>query len=66
MLHGQDRRRGKKSKQDRLTVKFLKKYIHYAKNLIQPRLTDEVTFSNPGYSHAEVVEVLVFMEELQV
>ncbi|XP_008655977.2 DNA replication licensing factor MCM3 homolog 1-like [Zea mays] len=44
MLHGQDRRRGKKSKQDRLTVKFLKKYIHYAKNLIQPRLTDEVTF----------------------
>jgi hypothetical protein len=39
------------------------------KNLIQPRLTDEVTFSNPGYSHTEqykVVEVLVFMEELQV
>ncbi|AQK94453.1 Putative mini-chromosome maintenance (MCM) complex protein family [Zea mays] len=49
MLHGQDRRRGKKAKQDRLTVKFLKKYIHYAKNLIQPKLTDEVTFSNPGY-----------------
>lgn len=46
MLHGQDRRRGKKSKQDRLTVKFLKKYIHYAKNLIQPRLTDEVIFLN--------------------
>jgi hypothetical protein len=44
MLHGQDRRRGKKAKQDRLTVKFLKKYIHYAKNLIQPKLTDEVTF----------------------
>ncbi|AQK91808.1 DNA replication licensing factor MCM3 [Zea mays] len=44
MLHGQDRRRGKKSKQDRLTVKFLKKYIHYAKNLIQPRLTDEEFF----------------------
>lgn len=43
MLHGQDRRRGKKAKQDRLTIKFLKKYIHYAKNLIQPRLTDEVT-----------------------
>ncbi|KAG8094469.1 hypothetical protein GUJ93_ZPchr0012g20337 [Zizania palustris] len=41
MLHGLDRRRGKKAKQDRLTVKFLKKYIHYAKNLIQPKLTDE-------------------------
>ena len=48
MLHGQDRR-GKKAKQDRLIVKFVKKYIHYAKNLIQPKLTDEVTFSNPGY-----------------
>lgn len=46
MLHGQDRRRGKKAKQDRLTIKFLKKYIHYAKNLIQPRLTDEVTLHN--------------------
>ncbi|VAH20310.1 unnamed protein product [Triticum turgidum subsp. durum] len=43
MLHGQDRRRGKKAKQDRLTIKFLKKYIHYAKNLIQPRLTDEAS-----------------------
>jgi DNA replicative helicase MCM subunit Mcm2 (Cdc46/Mcm family) len=46
MLHGQDRRRDKKAKQDRLTVKFLKKYIHYAKNLIQPRLTDEVIVSS--------------------
>ena len=49
MLHGQDRRRGKKAKQDRLIVKFLKKYIHYAKNLIQPKLTNELTFSNPAY-----------------
>jgi len=45
LLHGQDRR-GKKAKQDRLIVKFVKKYIHYAKNLIQPKLTDEVTFSS--------------------
>uniref|UniRef100_A0A0E0DSW5 DNA replication licensing factor MCM3 n=1 Tax=Oryza meridionalis TaxID=40149 RepID=A0A0E0DSW5_9ORYZ len=53
MLHGQDRRRGKKSKQDRLTVKFLKKYIHYAKNLIQPRLTDEAS-DHIATSYAEL------------
>ncbi|KAK3130785.1 hypothetical protein QOZ80_6BG0498060 [Eleusine coracana subsp. coracana] len=53
MLHGQDRRRGKKAKQDRLTVKFLKKYIHYAKNLIQPRLTDEAS-DHIATSYAEL------------
>lgn len=42
VLHGQERRRGKKQKHERLTIKFLKKYIHYAKNMIQPKLTDEV------------------------
>ena len=29
-------------KRDTLTIKFLKKYIHYAKHRIQPDLTDEV------------------------
>ncbi|OQU81624.1 hypothetical protein SORBI_3006G087500 [Sorghum bicolor] len=53
MLHGQDRRRGKKAKQDRLTVKFLKKYIHYAKNLIQPKLTDEAS-DHIATSYAEL------------
>ena len=42
ILHGQERRRGKKPKHERLTIKFLKKFIHYAKNRIQPKLTDEV------------------------
>ena len=42
MLHGQQRKRGKKSKHEKLTIKFLKKYIHYAKNRIQPKLADEV------------------------
>lgn len=45
ILHGQERRRGKKPKNERLTIKFLKKYIHYAKNRIQPKLTDEVSFA---------------------
>ncbi|CAM0955006.1 unnamed protein product [Alopecurus aequalis] len=53
MLHGQDRRRGKKAKQDRLTIKFLKKYIHYAKNLIQPKLTDEAS-DHIATSYAEL------------
>ncbi|XP_062191035.1 DNA replication licensing factor MCM3-like [Phragmites australis] len=52
MLHGQDRR-GKKAKQDRLTIKFLKKYIHYAKNLIQPKLTDEAS-DHIATSYAEL------------
>ena len=42
VLHGQERKRGKKTKRERLTIKFLKKFIHYAKNRIQPKLTDEV------------------------
>ncbi|KAK4795387.1 hypothetical protein SAY86_013381 [Trapa natans] len=32
---------GKGQKRDTLTIKFLKKYIHYAKHRIQPELTDE-------------------------
>ncbi|KAJ1702395.1 hypothetical protein LUZ63_002174 [Rhynchospora breviuscula] len=41
VLHGQERKKGRKSKNERLTVKFLKKYIHYAKNMNQPTLNDE-------------------------
>ncbi|KAI4298248.1 hypothetical protein L6164_031829 [Bauhinia variegata] len=41
MLHGKKRERG--SKRDTLTIKFLKKYIHYAKHRIQPDLTDEAS-----------------------
>lgn len=40
MLHGKKTDRGRK--RDTLTIKFLKKYIHYAKHRIQPDLTDEV------------------------
>lgn len=40
MLHGRKSNRGQK--RDTLTIKFLKKYIHYAKHRIQPDLTDEV------------------------
>ncbi|KAJ0969138.1 hypothetical protein J5N97_022015 [Dioscorea zingiberensis] len=43
VLHGQERKRGKKAKNERLTIQFLKKYIHYAKNRIQPKLTDEAS-----------------------
>ncbi|KAL8459425.1 hypothetical protein ACS0TY_036784 [Phlomoides rotata] len=41
MLHG--RRSDKTRKRDTLTINFLKKYIHYAKNRIQPELTDEAS-----------------------
>lgn len=40
MLHG--RKSNRAQKRDTLTIKFLKKYIHYAKHRIQPDLTDEV------------------------
>lgn len=40
MLHGKKSNRAQK--RDTLTIKFLKKYIHYAKHRIQPDLTDEV------------------------
>lgn len=43
MLHGKKNDRGRKT--DTLTIKFLKKYIHYAKHRIQPELTDEVCLS---------------------
>ncbi|KAK4770835.1 hypothetical protein SAY87_031367 [Trapa incisa] len=39
MLHGTRKTKGQK--RDTLTIKFLKKYIHYAKHRIQPELTDE-------------------------
>ncbi|KAF7849108.1 hypothetical protein BT93_L1237 [Corymbia citriodora subsp. variegata] len=41
MLHG--RKTGKRQKNDSLSIKFLKKYIHYAKHRIQPELTDEAS-----------------------
>ncbi|TYJ34291.1 hypothetical protein E1A91_A05G159100v1 [Gossypium mustelinum] len=41
MLHGRKTERGRKL--DNLTIKFLKKYIHYAKHRIQPELTDEAS-----------------------
>ncbi|XP_057493434.1 DNA replication licensing factor MCM3 homolog 2 [Actinidia eriantha] len=41
MLHGRRTERGRK--RDTLTIKFLKKYIHYAKHRIQPELTDEAS-----------------------
>ncbi|KAJ6926944.1 DNA replication licensing factor MCM3 [Populus alba x Populus x berolinensis] len=41
MLHGRKAERGRK--RDTLTIKFLKKYIHYAKHRIQPELTDEAS-----------------------
>lgn len=41
MLHGERRKRG--HKHETLTIKFLKKYIHYAKNRMQPKLTDEAS-----------------------
>ncbi|KAL2343669.1 hypothetical protein Fmac_004954 [Flemingia macrophylla] len=43
MLHGRRTERGRK--RDTLTIKFLKKYIHYAKHRIQPELTDEASES---------------------
>ncbi|KAG8634664.1 DNA replication licensing factor MCM3 isoform X1 [Manihot esculenta] len=41
MLHGRKAERGRK--RDTLTIKFLKKYIHYAKHRIQPELSDEAS-----------------------
>uniref|UniRef100_A0A1J3IFD2 DNA replication licensing factor MCM3 n=1 Tax=Noccaea caerulescens TaxID=107243 RepID=A0A1J3IFD2_NOCCA len=42
MLHGKKNRRGQTNEKT-LTIKFLKKYIHYAKHRIQPELTDEAS-----------------------
>ncbi|KAL0692920.1 hypothetical protein Bca4012_060100 [Brassica carinata] len=42
MLHGKKKKRGQ-SNEKTLTIKFLKKYIHYAKHRIQPELTDEAS-----------------------
>ncbi|PKA54358.1 DNA replication licensing factor MCM3 like 1 [Apostasia shenzhenica] len=53
VLHGHERKRSKRQKNERLTIKFLKKYIHYAKNRIQPKLTDEVA-DHIATSYAEL------------
>nr|GEZ13293.1 DNA replication licensing factor MCM3 [Tanacetum cinerariifolium] len=41
MLHGQTK--GRRPHVENLKIKFLKKYIHYAKHRIQPDLTDEAS-----------------------
>ncbi|XP_073048221.1 DNA replication licensing factor MCM3 homolog 2-like [Primulina eburnea] len=41
MLHGERSDKGRKN--DTLTINFLKKFIHYAKNRIQPELTGEAS-----------------------
>lgn len=41
MLHG--KKAGKGQKQETLTINFLKKYIHYAKNRFEPELSDEAS-----------------------
>uniref|UniRef100_A0A5B7C825 DNA replication licensing factor MCM3 n=1 Tax=Davidia involucrata TaxID=16924 RepID=A0A5B7C825_DAVIN len=51
MLHG--RKTGRAQKRDTLTIKFLKKYIHYAKHRIQPELTDEAS-DNIATAYAEL------------
>ncbi|XP_042440568.1 DNA replication licensing factor MCM3-like [Zingiber officinale] len=52
-LHGQERKKGKKQKHERLTINFLKKYIYYAKNIYQPKLTDEAS-EHIATSYAEL------------
>uniref|UniRef100_M4E8C0 DNA replication licensing factor MCM3 n=1 Tax=Brassica campestris TaxID=3711 RepID=M4E8C0_BRACM len=42
MLHGKKKKRGQTNEKT-LTIKFLKKYIHYAKHRIQPELTVEAS-----------------------
>lgn len=44
LLHG-EKRVTRHSKREKLTSKFLKKYIHYAKSRIMPVLTEEVYLS---------------------
>ncbi|KAL3700526.1 hypothetical protein R1sor_018548 [Riccia sorocarpa] len=41
LLHGE--RRGRHGRKDVLTIKFLKKYINYAKSRMQPLLTEEAS-----------------------
>ncbi|XP_071715954.1 DNA replication licensing factor MCM3-like [Rutidosis leptorrhynchoides] len=41
MLHGKTR--GRRPRDETLKIKFLKKYIHYAKHRITPNLTDEAS-----------------------
>ncbi|KAL9263403.1 DNA replication licensing factor MCM3 homolog 1-like protein [Drosera capensis] len=41
MLHG--KKAAKEQKQETLTINFLKKYIHYAKNRFEPELSDEAS-----------------------
>ncbi|RDX77406.1 DNA replication licensing factor MCM3, partial [Mucuna pruriens] len=51
MLYGKKTERSRK--RDTLTIKFLKKYIHYAKHRIQPDLTDEAS-ENIATAYAEL------------
>ncbi|XP_047315273.1 DNA replication licensing factor MCM3 homolog 2 [Impatiens glandulifera] len=51
MLHGKKTDRSRK--RDTLTIKFLKKYIHYAKHRILPELTDEAS-ENIATAYAEL------------
>lgn len=41
LLHG-EKRTTRHTKRDKLTTKFLKKYIHYSKSRMMPVLTEEV------------------------
>ncbi|CAL0324454.1 unnamed protein product [Lupinus luteus] len=43
MLHGKQKKKRNQKDDNTLTIKFLKKYIHYAKHRIQPELTDEAS-----------------------
>lgn len=45
LLHG-EKKVTRHTKRDKLTTKFLKKYIHYAKSRIMPVLTEEVCCTN--------------------
>lgn len=51
MLHGKKTDRSRK--RDTVTIKFLKKYIHYAKHRILPELTDEAS-ENIATAYAEL------------
>ncbi|KAG8637428.1 hypothetical protein MANES_15G120100v8 [Manihot esculenta] len=61
MLHGRKTQRGRKF--DTLTIKFLKKYIHYAKHRIQPELSDEVTKSDVEAA-LKVLNFAIYHKEL--
>ncbi|KAL6583884.1 hypothetical protein OROMI_003173 [Orobanche minor] len=59
MIHGRKSDRGRK--RDTLTIKFLKKYIHYAKNRIQPELTDEIMHEKGSLMIFRDTNIVYFM-----